>query len=361
MVKRGSFAWTVTVIGGPTTPRHCEALAAPGGRGTVSRHASGRDLRAARTRDYPSSRQDLRKGEMHMGIIMNWAGPPMYQPPYKAPVFNHDLSYWYRAYGVQLHDVPRAKIVIFGIPKSGNVWLQSLLCDALALRAIDPVAQTDVSGVGMTHLPFCAAVADREDFVHGVCLVRDPRDVLASFYRYSKTPYFRTARLEFHYEDWNEFYYDWYLSRALPAFDLLAHSDVYARLGVPVLRYERLRVDPVREVTRLLKRWGLPADEQAVANAVKENEISRLRMSGKRLNVEVPPSHFGSGRIGTFKSEIPPEILLDFENRFSSLLSRWGYRPTAMVRSARVSGVSQPNYDNQNQTSPNGVRVTASM
>jgi Sulfotransferase domain len=204
-------------------------------------------------------------------------------------------------------------------------------------------------------------VADREDFVHGVCLVRDPRDVLASFYRYTKTPYFRTARLEFHYEDWDEFYYDWYLSRALPAFDLLAHSATYARLGVPVVRYERLRVDPVREVMRLLKRWGLAADEQAVPNAVKENEISRLRMSGKSLNVEVPPSHFGSGRIGTFKSEIPPEILLDFENRFSSLLSRWGYRPVATATSARVSGGIQRNYGNQNQMSPKGVLVTGSM
>jgi hypothetical protein len=273
------------------------------------------------------------KSEMNMEftptLVMNAAGPTMYQAPYKAPVFNHDLSYWYRAYGVQLHDVPRGKIVIFGIPKSGNVWLQSLLCDALALSPIDPIAQTDASGVGMTHLPFCAAVADREDFIHGVCLVRDPRDVLASFYRYTKTSYFRIARLEFHYEDWNEFYYEWYLSRAVPAFDLAAHSDKYARLGVPVVRYERLRIDPVREVMRLLKRWGLTVDEQAVACAVKENEISRLRVTGKNLNIKVPPSHFGSGSIGSFKSEIPTEILLDFENRFSSLLSRWGYLPAA--------------------------------
>jgi hypothetical protein len=261
--------------------------------------------------------------------LMNAAGPSMYQAPYKAPVFNHDLSYWYRAYGLQLRDVARAKIVIFGIPKSGNVWLQSLLCDALRLQPIDPVGQTDVSGVGMTHLPFCAAVADREDFLHGVCLVRDPRDVLASFYHYTKTPNFRNARREFHYEDWDEFYYDWYLSRAVPAFDLLAHSDKYARLGVPVIRYERLRIDPAREVVRLLKRWGLAVDEEVVASAVKKNEISQLRKTGKSLNVEIPRSHFRSGSIGNFKSDIPAEILLDFENRFSSVLSRWGYQPFA--------------------------------
>jgi hypothetical protein len=148
-----------------------------------------------------------------------------------------------------------------------------------------------------------------------------------------KTPYFRSARPEFHYEDWDEFYYDWYLSRALPAFDLLTHSEKYARLGVPVVRYERLRTGPDREVARLLKRWGLAVDEQAVASAVKKNEISQLRKTGKSLNTEVPPSHFRSGSIGNFKSVIPAEILLDFENRFSSVLSRWGYRPAVTVAS----------------------------
>jgi hypothetical protein len=86
---------------------------------------------------------------------------------------------------------------------------------------------------------------------------------------------------------------------------------------------------------RLLKRWGLAADEHAVASAVKENEISRLRMTGKSLNIKVPPSHFGSGSIGKFKSEIPAEILRDFENRFCSLLSRWGYQPAATATSER--------------------------
>jgi len=42
---------------------------------------------------------------------------------------------------------------------------------------------------------------------------------------------------------------------------------------------------------------------------------------------------FRSGTIGNFKSEIPAEILLDFEHRFSAVLSRWGYRSVATVTS----------------------------
>jgi hypothetical protein len=272
---------------------------------------------------------------LRRGVLppMNAAGPPIYRPSYRAPVFNHDRSYWYRAHGVKLADIVAAKIVIFGIPKSGNVWLQSLLCDTLGLPAVDPVAQTDVSGIGMTHLPFCAAVADRSDFVHGVCLIRDPRDVLLSLYRYSQTQHFRAARPEFHYENWAEFYYDWFLSRLAPAIDLPRHSDQYARLGVPVIRFESLRADPQREVRRILLRWGLAVDEDAIAAAVIGNDISELRQTGKSLHVYVPGSHFGAGRVGGFKSDVPHEVLLDFEERFAGLLARWGYQPVAAASS----------------------------
>jgi hypothetical protein len=263
---------------------------------------------------------------MSIESLMNAAGPSLYRAPYKAPVFNHDLSYWNRSYGIKLTDVRAAKIVIFGIPRSGNTWLQSLLCETLGLRPVDPVAETDVSGVGMTHLPFCSAVANREDFLHGVCMVRDPRDVLASYYRISKTPHFRAARPEFHYDEWDEFYYEWFLSRIVSAFDLPTHSAKYAQLGVPVLRYERLLANPTTEVIRLLKRWGMSADEELIVCAVRRNDITELRKAGKKLNVEVPATHFGPGQAGSFTSDVPLEILADFEVRFGDLLARWGYR-----------------------------------
>ena len=88
---------------------------------------------------------------------------------------------------------------------------------------------------------------------------------------------------------------------------------------------------------RLIKRWGMAADEQVIAGAVKRNEISELKKSGKSLNVEVPVSHFRSGHVGSFRSDIPNEILVDFEHRFGHLLSRWGYQPVATIPSAKAS------------------------
>lgn len=261
---------------------------------------------------------------------MNAAGPEMYRPPYKAPVFNHDLSFWNRSYGLKLDAVPGGKIVIFGIPKSGNVWLQSLISDCLGIKGIDPLADIDQSGVGMTHLPFCEAVANRLDFLHGVCLVRDPRSVLTSFYHYSNTEHFRKARLEFHYDSWDEFYYEWFLSRAATAFDILFHSSTYARLGVPVCRYEKVRENPARELRRLLQRWGLPFEEADLAAAVEKNDISTLKKSGKVLNIAVPVTHFRKGGVGDdFRAEIPADILADFELRFAEVLRRWGYAPSS--------------------------------
>jgi hypothetical protein len=262
---------------------------------------------------------------------LNGGLPSLYRAPYKAPVFNSDRSYWNRSYGIKLSDVPAAKIVIFGVPKSGNTWLQALVCETLGLTPVHPINDTDLSGVGMTHLPFCSAVAEREDFLHGVCLVRDPRDVLSSFYRYSKTPHFRAAYRDFYYDEWDEFYYEWFLSRIVPAVDFPHHSAKYAQLGVPVLRYERLLANPTTEVIRLLRRWGMTADEEVIADVVRRNDIAELRKTGKKLHIEVPPTHFGPGQAGSFKSEVPSEILADFEVRFGDLLARWGYRISSSI------------------------------
>jgi hypothetical protein len=151
-----------------------------------------------------------------------------------------------------------------------------------------------------------------------------------SFFHYSKTSHFRAARPEFHYDDWDEFYYEWYLSRAVPAFQMSSHSDTYSRLGVPVVRYERLRNDPARELSRLLKRWGLAATVEAIDLAVKNNDIAVLSKTGKKLDIEVPPSHFRKGSTDGSEKDIPPKILADFEERFSGLLKRWGYEPYAL-------------------------------
>lgn len=249
----------------------------------------------------------------------------LYPRLWRSPIFNHPRAFWNDGYGVALDSHPAGKIVVFGFPKSGNVWVKSLVADYFGLPGVEPMLDLDKPGVGITHLPFSADIGNREDFLHGVCIVRDLRDVVASFYGYTLTNRFRSARPEFHYPDIDSFYYEWFLSRSVGAHLLDTHSEDYAALGVPVVRYEKLREDSAGELARLLRRWGFAPDEQKVAKAVDANRIERLKEKGKMLEKPISPEHFRRGGVGTYGEELPPHIIRDIERRFERVLRRWGY------------------------------------
>jgi|GEM_PF-1848367 len=249
----------------------------------------------------------------------------LYPRRWRSPIFNHPRSFWDDSYKVPLDAHPAGKIVVFGLPKSGNVWLKSLLVDYFGLPPVEPLLDVDKPGVGITHRPFDEHIGMRADFLHGVCIIRDLRDVVASFYKYTLTQRFRSARPEFHYDDARSFYYDWFLSRSVGAHKILTHSERYARLGVPIVRYEELRRNGFREMERLLLRWGFEPHGERIRAALAANDIDKLRAEGKKLEKPIAPEHFRRGGVGTYAEELPPDIIADIEWRFERVLRRWGY------------------------------------
>lgn len=262
----------------------------------------------------------------------------LYARPWASPIFNNSRSFWDESYGIPLESHPAGKIIVFGFPKSGNAWLTALLIDYFGMPPVEPLFDVDKSGIGQTHRPFDEHLGNRADFLHGACIVRDLRDVVASYYAYSRTERFRRNRPEFHFDDLRSFYFDWFLSRAAPAHKLMIHSEQFARLGVPIVRYEALRKDTTAELTRLLLRWGFKPDAEKVRHSVNANLIETLRFTGKMLDNMVAPDHFRRGGIGTYKEELPPDIIADIEDRFARVLRRWGYLapPRNLEQSAQL-------------------------
>jgi hypothetical protein len=89
-----------------------------------------------------------------------------------------------------------------------NVCLVSLLSDYCEPPPCDPWNDVDKSGVGMNHFAYTEKLSERLDFLHGIYLIRDIRDVIVSYFHYAQTPYYKE---QFHYETLDEFYFEWFL------------------------------------------------------------------------------------------------------------------------------------------------------
>lgn len=240
-----------------------------------------------------------------------------------APVFDSS-QFLVPSFGRPLSSVTAGKLVVFGLPKSGNVWLVSMLADYLGVPAVDPFLDVDKSGVGMCHLPL-AKVIGRTDFVQAVYLLRDLRDIVVSYFHYGNTEGFRSSLPNYHYEDIETFYFDWFLPRVVPFHEVSNHATDFSTAGLPVVRYERLHADTYAEMRRLILRLGLPLDEKHLQKVVDANRLSELKKAGKQLNTFVPVSHFRHGGHGGYKTELPLTVLRHLNSKFFNVLAEFGY------------------------------------
>lgn len=246
--------------------------------------------------------------------------------PPKSPAFNILGNFDSRSFGMSLSTLPNGKIVVFGLPKSGNVWLVSLLADYLKVQAIDPYVNLNSSGVGMCHRPYTKEISNREDFLHGVYLIRDLRDVIVSYYYNTQREDWRRGFLHFHCDTIQQFYFEWFLPRVNIAHNIDNHPYAFTEAGLPLIRYEDLYDNPEYEFTRLIKRLGLFLDSKKIKRVVANNQLETLRKTGKILDVHVPIEHFRHGGHGGYKKELPQNVLDHINQRFSNILSDFGYK-----------------------------------
>jgi hypothetical protein len=245
------------------------------------------------------------------------------QPESKA--FTAPGAFHSRSYGIDMASVPNSKMVVFGLPKSGNVWLVSLLRDYLGLKYVDPFVETDKSGVGMSHLPFSETIGNRTDILHGIYLQRDIRDVVVSYFHHLQRDDWRAGFPHYHCNNIHDFYFEWFLPRVTIFLDIDHHAKIYTALGLPIVRYETLYSAPAAEFERLLRRLGFRIDQEKIAGVVAANDLSVLKVSGKKMETGVPAAHFRRGGHGNFVNELPVTVLRHINARFKPLLEDWGY------------------------------------
>ncbi|QNL20893.1 sulfotransferase domain-containing protein [Hyphobacterium sp. CCMP332] len=264
-------------------------------------------------------------------IIANFPliGRLIYPKKNRGSVFKDASQFYGKALLKPFRPKGNSKIVIFGLPKSGNVWLLNLISDSLDINRVDFRKHKSKPGVSMIHDALNRRILLRSDIKRGVYLIRDVRDIVVSYFHYSKTEEYHQDFIDpfCHYEDIERFYFEYFLNVIVPKYDWLNHPETYVSSGLPMVRYEALWDDPKKEMHLLFKKLGIEVEEAKIDSAICNNDISVLSKKGKEINLgkQIPKSHFRKGGYGNYKNVLPQKVLNHINFHFKDYLLKWGY------------------------------------
>lgn len=228
-------------------------------------------------------------------------------------------------------------IFIVGYPKSGNTWFQNLVSGVAygvnPLYAPDTLIQEMVPDVHAkrfykqfwTPMFFKSHNYPQPDYRRVVYLIRDGRDALVSYYHYKtaklgREPDFRemAATGEGLVGKWHEHVESW-LANPYEA-DMI------------MIRYEDLKRDTVTELERFCTFAGIERERswiQQVAESATFDKMHKKEKSGRYYRDDKAwpedKAFVRRGVVGSYKDEMPPEVLELFLRDSQDTLTRLGY------------------------------------
>ena len=235
-------------------------------------------------------------------------------------------------------------VVIGSYPRSGSTWITFMLADLFTGTEVDfSTVQRVAPGVGRHHesevLPTLGGrllrthERWRSEYRRAVYIVRDPRDVVVSYYEYRRwlrefdgtldafVRSFVRGRIDA-YGPWSGHVRSW------------CH-----RSDVTILRYEAVRIDAVGSILSVAKRLGIGSSrevERVVHRASFANAQEREHAARRTVFQHTGEGRFvRAGRVGEWRERLSDDSRLRIESTFGETMHLMGYDPldTADFRS----------------------------
>ncbi|HET6521150.1 MAG TPA: sulfotransferase domain-containing protein [Geminicoccaceae bacterium] len=234
---------------------------------------------------------------------------------------------------------------IVSYPKSGNTWVRFMVgrllgrSDSVGFANIEALVpdiyqHTERRLLAMPRPRFLKSHEYFDQrYRRSVYVVRDPRDVLVSYFHY----HLKMGRIP------RDFPLDGYARQFLegrldPFGTWREHVGGWlgARLGQPdflLVRYEDLSADPGAELRRIAGLLDLPADDAALEAAVAGASADAMRESERREAGRWKPLRNSRGdgtfvrraAVGGWREELPPALAAEVQTAWGDLMTELGY------------------------------------
>jgi hypothetical protein len=234
-------------------------------------------------------------------------------------------------------DTHPGDIFIVGYPKSGNTWMQNLICGAIyginPAFAEDSLVQDLVPDVHAKsffrryreHMFFKSHSLPRPEYRRVIYLLRDGQDVMVSYHHHLQAA--RRGSIDF--LDMVE--------NGTGLFPCHWHEHVQAwstnphQAEILTVRYEDLKSDPHAELERICAFAGELRDHDQLRMAAQNSSFSAMRLKEERSGWDAARNwprerrFVRRGKVGSYRDEMPTEVRVAFLRQARETLEKFGY------------------------------------
>lgn len=251
---------------------------------------------------------------------------------------------------------------IVSYPRSGNTWTRFLLANLLrpdvsvnftTIEKLIPDVEAQSSRY-MKCIPSPRVIKSHQYFDHRyrkvLYVVRDPRDVVLSYYNFSRK--YRHITDDYPLESYaSDFVHARLSSASWGTWGENVGSWLAARLGKPdflLVRYEDLKADANIEIAKIAQFFGVRCSSERIEKALQQSSVEQMRkmektqakdwVATKNKRADVP--FVGPGEVGTWKTKLPSPAVAEIEAAWGDLMADLGYQLTRR-------GAGKPDTDSQ--------------